>query len=87
MTTHTYIAILVLIFSEIIGSFFMNYYLNIPKGMLLAANVIFQFSILTFAIQIIRVPYNNCVVAHERMAFYAYNSLLEVFLRLGMFFC
>lgn len=72
--------------SEIIGSFLINSYLNIPEDRLTAANITFQFSILTFAVQIIRVPYNCCVVAHERMAFYAYNSLWEVFLKLGMVF-
>lgn len=86
LTIHIYVAILILILSEIIGSILINTYLNIPKDRLLAANITFQFSILTFAIQVIRVPYNCCVVAYERMSFYAYNSLLEVFLRLGMVF-
>lgn len=86
LTIHIYIAVLVLMLSEIIGSFLINSYLNIPEDRLTAANITFQFSILTFAVQIIRVPYNCCVVAHERMAFYAYNSLWEVFLKLGMVF-
>lgn len=87
LTIHIYIAVLVLMLSEIIGSFLINSYLNIPEDRLTAANITFHFSILTFIVQIIRVPYNCCVVAHERMAFYTYNSLWEVFLRLGMVFC
>ena len=86
LTIHIYIALLVLILSEIIGLILVNAHLNIPEGRLIAANITFQFSILTFAVQIIRVPYNCSVVAHERMSFYAYNSIWEVFLRLAMVF-
>ena len=84
LTIHIYIAIIVLVLSEIIGLFIVNKYLNIPEERIVAANVTFQFSIMTFAIQIIRVPYNCCIVAYEKMSFYAYNSLFEVLLKLGM---
>lgn len=84
LTIHVYIAIIILVLSEIIGLFIVNKYLSIPEERVIAANVTFQFSIMTLAIQIIRVPYNCCIVAYERMSFYAYNSLFELFIKLGM---
>lgn len=44
---------------------------------MVAANWVFQFSILTFAINLISVPYNASIIAHERMSAFAYISILE----------
>lgn len=51
--------------------------MNIPDARMAAANWVFQFSILTFAINLISVPYNASIIAHERMSAFAYISILE----------
>lgn len=50
----------------------------IPESRLVAAKWVYQFSIFTFTIGLISVPYNAAIVAHEKMSAFAYISILEV---------
>ena len=86
MTAHISIALLILLFAETVGLWFLNTQINIPVDRVGAANWVYQFSILTFCIQIIRVPYNASIIAYERMTFYAYISIIEVVLKLLIVF-
>ena len=71
------IALLIILLAEAIGVWFLNVKMNIPDARMVAANWVFQFSILTFAINLISVPYNASIIAHERMSAFAYISILE----------
>ena len=71
------LAVLIILLAEAIGVWFLNVKMNIPDGRMVAANWVFQFSILTFAINLISVPYNASIIAHERMSAFAYISILE----------
>ena len=84
VTVHTLLALIVLILAETIGLWFLNYKLNIPAGRMVAANWVYQCSIITFLITIISVPYNACIVAHEHMKIYGYFGIVEVFFKLGI---
>ena len=86
MTAHLSIALIVVILSETIGLWFLNTQLNIPADRMNAANWVYQFTILTFCIQIIRVPYNASIIAYEKMSFYAYIGIIEVILKLLIVF-
>lgn len=86
LTIHIYIVAALFLIAEIAGTFLINTYLNIPPSRLVAANIAYQFSILTFSAQILRTPYNCCIVAFEHFKFYAYNSIIEVSLKLLMTF-
>ena len=73
--------ILILILSvllETVGLWFLNYKMVIPEGRLHAANWVFQFSIITFIVGLLSVPYNAAIVAHEKMSAFAYISIVEV---------
>lgn len=83
---HIGIALLVLVLAETIGLWFLNNYLNIPAGRMEAARWIYHFSVLSFMITIIQVPYNAVIIARERMSVYAYVSILEVILKLLVVF-
>lgn len=74
----------VFIFAETLGLWFLNYKMNIPELRLGAANWVFQFSILTFIINLISIPYNALIIAHERMQAFAYISIMEALLKLGI---
>ena len=74
-------AITIVVVAEILGYFFLNR-LNIPVDRFAAAYWIFHFAILSFAINVISVPYNSAIIAHERMSAFAYISILEAFLKL-----
>ena len=76
------IAIIVLVFGETIGFWFLNYKMNIPADRLIAANWVLQCSLFAFLINLISIPYNAAIIAHERMSAFAYVSILEVSLKL-----
>lgn len=80
------ISVIVLIVAEIVGIWFLNCEMNIPEGRIVAANWVLQCSILTFIINLISIPYNADIVAHENMSAFAYISIIEVSLKLVVVF-
>ena len=80
------LAILIILLAEAVGVWFLNLKMNIPVARLNAANWVFQFSLLTFAINLISVPYNASIIAHERMSAFAYISILEAVGKLSIAF-
>lgn len=70
------IAGIVLILAETIGLWFLNYKLVIPADRLIAANWIYQFSILSFCMDLLAIPYTADIIAHEKMSAFAYISIL-----------
>lgn len=82
LNIHIIIALIAIIATESIGLYFLNTSLNIPDNRIFAANIVFQFSILTFCVNIIQVPYNAALIAHEKMGIYAYISILEALFKL-----
>lgn len=79
---NTVIAVIFLILVEIVGCWFFEYKINIPPERLYAAKVVFQFSLISSLISIFTSTLDSCVVAHERMDFYAIMSLVEGFMKL-----
>lgn len=73
---------IVLLLGETVGYWFLNYKMNIPPDRLFAANWVLHCSLLSFIINLISVPYNAAIIAHERMSAFAYVSILEVLLKL-----
>ena len=61
------LAAIIIILAEVLGIWFLNSKMTIPLDRLAAANWVFQFSVLTFAINLVSVPYNASIIAHERM--------------------
>jgi O-antigen/teichoic acid export membrane protein len=83
---HIGIAILIFILAETIGLWFVKTYLVIPPERLETAIWVYHFSVLSFMVSIIQVPYNATIIAHERMNVYAYVSIIEVLLKLLIVF-
>ena len=79
---HAIIAIVIFILAETVGLWFLNAKLVIPAERMNAANWVYQFSILSFMLTVMNVPYNATIIAHERMSVYAYVSIVEAILRL-----
>lgn len=84
VTIQIILAIVVVVVAEIVGIWFLNNELQINPDRMVAAHWVFHCSLITFAFGLISLPYNACIVAHERMSIYAYISILEVFLKLGI---
>ena len=68
---------LLLIVAETVGVWFLNYKMTIPCGREFAANCVFQFSLVTFVINLMSVPYNSMLIAHEKMGAFAYIGIFE----------
>lgn len=77
-----FIGIIILILAESCGIWFINQKLNIPSDRLIAAHWVFQCSLISFFIALINIPYNACLIAHERMNVFAYMTILDVSLKL-----
>lgn len=75
-------SLLVVILAEAVGIWFLNTKMNIPVERLNAANWVFQCAILTFVLNLLSVPYNAAIIAHEKMSAFAYISVVEVTLKL-----
>lgn len=86
ITAFSLFIIIFLIIAETIGLWFVNSQLTIPKERLSAANIVYQFSIISFCFSFISVPYNALIIAHERMSAFAYISIIEALLKLGIVF-
>ena len=82
MGIHIGLAIIIFVALETFGLWFLNNKMNIPDGRMIAANVVFQCSILAFLLNIICMPYNAIIIAYERMKAFAYISLYDVIIRL-----
>ena len=67
---------------ELIGVWFLNTKMNIPDERMEVANIVLQCSIVTFMVNLVSVPYNATIIAHERMGVFAYISILEAGLKL-----
>ena len=77
-------AILVFVLAETIGLWFVNTQLVIPYGREIAASWVYQITILTFVANLFQVPYHATIIAYEKMSFYAYVSIIDVVLKLGV---
>lgn len=84
LNIHMAIAVIIVLLAETVGLWFVNAKLVIPPERMVAANWVYQFAILSFCVNIVQVPYNAVLIAHERMNVYAYISIIEVFLKLGI---
>lgn len=77
------IIILIVICCETIGLPLLNHKLK-TEGRLDAARVVFQFSIISFALSIIRSPYQGIIIIKEKMKVFSYISIIEVLANLGV---
>ena len=82
MTIHIVLALILLLLFETVGLWFLNAKLNIAAERMHAANWVYQCSVLTFLINILSIPYNATIIAHEKMNVFAYINILEVTLKL-----
>lgn len=79
---YAFICLVFVIIAETLGLWFLNSKLIIPESRIVAANFVYQFTILSVVIDMMAQPYNAVIISHERMSFFAYISVLEVILKL-----
>ena len=79
-------AVAILVLAETVGLWFLNTQMNIPDSRMVAANWVYQFSILTTITSIMCIPYNSEIIAHEKMGIFAYISIFDVVMKLLIVF-
>mgnify|MGYP001777914879 CR=1 FL=1 len=79
---HLLLAGFIILIGETLGLWFMTTQLQIPEERANAAFWVYQFSILSSVLAIISVPYNACIIAHEKMSAFAYISIIDAILKL-----
>ena len=79
-------AAIIIVATEIVGVWFLNYKMNIPEGRMEAANWVMQCSILTFVVGLLMSPYNASIISHEKMGIYAYVSIWDAVMKLLIVF-
>ena len=82
VTIHIILAIIILVLGETLGLWFILNKLQISENRMNAALWVYQFSIFSFMLNIVSVPYNAVIIAHERMKAFAYISIIDAILKL-----
>ena len=86
VTVQIAIGLIILLIGESVGPWFINEKMNIAADRLHAANWVFQLSLLAFIVNLLSIPYNATIIAYEKMSAFAYISILEALLKLGIAF-
>ncbi|WP_347988539.1 hypothetical protein [Methylomonas sp. AM2-LC] len=84
MLLHIITAFFVLLLLQIAGHYFFNGILNIAEQRMAAANLIYQFLVISTVLSILSVPYEAIITAHENMFFYALLAIIESLLKLAI---
>lgn len=78
------LALVVVLLGETVGLWFVNAKLNIEPDRMVAANWIYQFSLLSFVFEMLSVPYSASVISHEKMGTFALVTIAKVLLTFGI---
>lgn len=77
----------ILILLESVGIWFLYHKINIPPQSLQAVFWVFQLSVLTCIVNLVSIPYNALIIAHEKMDAYAVISILQVIFTCAAAYC
>lgn len=86
LTIFILIAVIIVLLAETVGLWFITNKLIIPSERRIVAYWVYQFSIISFVFTILTTPYMASIIAHEDMNIYAYVSIVEAMLKLGIVF-
>lgn len=78
------LAMVITLLGETIGLWFVNSRLNIESDRMIAANCVYQFTLLSFILEMISAPYNASVFAHEKIGTFAFITIVKVLFTFGI---
>ena len=76
------LSILIVIVSETFGLWFLTEKMNIDPSRMFAARCVFHTSVIVLVLDLITIPYNAIIVAHEHMKAFAYLGITHTLLKL-----
>lgn len=77
----------ILILLETGGLWVLHHHINIPEGSKQAAFWVYQLSVAGSLINLVSIPYNALIIAHERMGAFAGISIIQVVLSCAAAYC
>ena len=77
LSAHIVLAVVIVVVAESIGMWFLYNKLIIPAERLEAAVFTFHVTIITAFFSLTQIPYNACIIAHEKMNVFAYISIFN----------
>lgn len=80
------LAAIIVVLAEPAGLWYISHKMVLPPDRIVAAQWVLQFTILSFIIQLVSVPYNADIIAHERMDAFAWISIFEALGKLAVAF-
>ncbi len=78
------LSLIVILLAETVGIWFLREKMVIPPGRESAAFTVLQCSLGVLVVNMLSVPYNATIIAHERMSAFALISVLEAVLKLSV---
>lgn len=78
---HAILSILLIVFGEFFGSWFIFNEMNIPPERTMTAFIVFQFTLLNCVFALINAPNNAEIIAHEDMGVLAFTSIFDAVLK------
>lgn len=86
INVHLLMALFLFLILEIGGIWYINNKLVVDTTRINASIIAFQAILLNFCIEIVKVPYQSCIIAYEKMDFFAWTSIVEALLKLIVLF-
>ena len=81
---HLIVGGIIVILGETLGLWYLHAKLVIPEGREVAAEWLYQFTIISAFLSTLIVPYNATIIAHEKLNVYAIIQIIDVFLKLAI---
>lgn len=78
------LAVVIIAIAEPLGLWFISEKMTIPPERIAQAQWVLQFSLLAFVINMISVPYNSVIIAHEHMGCFALVGIYDGIARLAV---
>lgn len=82
LALHIALALLIFVFGETFGVWYVENKLNIEPGRDSVALFVFHLSLITGCLGVLQTPFSACITAHEDMGIYAYISIFDVVMKL-----
>ena len=80
------VALIAFVALQTLGLWFVNTQLAVPDDRFDAAKAVYHYAAFTFVTGVITTPFMAIIMAHEDMKLFAYISILEAFMKLGVVF-
>lgn len=86
LQVNSIVACLFILLVESVGVWFVSCKMNVDPERIIATHYVLQFSLLSAVVSIFTTTFDAEIIAHERMDFYAYMSVFDAAVRLGVVF-